>query len=290
MLSALLRSLRPAQWVKNLFVLVPLVFAHRLDRVDLALRSAAAFAAFCAAASAIYLLNDLRDREADRLHPVKRLRPIAAGLLGAPAALAAAVLLAAAALAVAWRLGPGFSTCLGIYLVLNVLYSLGLKRLVIVDVMTIALGFVLRVEAGALAIGVEVSSWLLLCTIFVALFLGFAKRRHELALQPVSGTSTRAVLEHYNLTFVDQMINVVTASTVVSYALYAVDPGTAARLGTPYLVATVPLALFGIFRFLFLLYQKSDIASPTEAILHDPPFLINLALWGVTVLVLIYGT
>lgn len=275
--------------MKNLFVLVPLVFAHRLDRFDLALRSASAFVAFCAAASAVYLLNDLRDREADRLHPVKRFRPIAAGELATSAALATSGLLAAGALALAWSLGLGFSICLGIYLVLNVLYSLGLKRLVILDVMTIALGFVLRVEAGALAIAVEVSSWLLLCTIFVALFLGFAKRRHELAHQPGSSPGTRAVLEHYNLTFVDQLINVVTASTVVSYALYTVDPATAARLGTPYLVATVPLVLFGIFRFLFLLYQKSDAASPTDAILRDPPFLVNLVLWGAMVLVLIYG-
>ena len=279
--------------MKNLFVFVPLVFAHRLDHTTLAWRSAAAFAAFCAAASAGYLLNDLRDREADRLHPLKRLRPIAAGRLGAGTALVAAVVLAAGALALAWTLGPGFSICLGIYLALNVLYSLGLKRLVILDVMTIALGFVLRVEAGALAIAVEVSSWLLLCTIFVALFLGFAKRRHELAHQPPtsSGTSsgTRAVLEHYNLTFLDQMINVVTASTIVAYSLYTVDPATAARLGTRHLVVTVPLALFGIFRFLFLLYQKSDAASPTEAILRDPPFLVNIALWGATVLVLIYG-
>ena len=275
--------------MKNLFVFVPLVFAHRLDRLDLALRSASAFAAFCAAASAIYLLNDLRDREADRLHPLKSRRPIAAGLLGGGTALVASLALAAGALALAWTLGPGFSICLGIYLALNVLYSLGLKRIVILDVMTIALGFVLRVEAGALAIAVEVSSWLLLCTTFVALFLGFAKRRHELALQPESSSGTRAVLEHYNLTFLDQMINVVTASTIVSYALYTVDPATAARLGTPYLIATVPLALFGIFRFLFLLYQKSDIASPTDAILHDPPFLVNLVLWGATVLVLIYG-
>jgi 4-hydroxybenzoate polyprenyltransferase len=289
MLSALLRSLRPAQWVKNLFVLVPLVFAHRLDRLDLALRSLAAFAAFCAAASAIYLLNDLRDREADRLHPVKRLRPIAAGRLGTAWATAASAVLASGAMALAWTLGRGFSICLGIYLALNVLYSLGLKRLVILDVMTISLGFVLRVEAGALAIAVEVSSWLLLCTIFVALFLGFAKRRHELALQAASAGETRAVLEHYSLTFVDQMINVVTASTVVSYALYTVDPATAARIGTPHLVVTVPLALFGIFRFLFLLYQKSELVSPTEAILRDPPFLVNMLLWGSTVLFLIYG-
>ena len=275
--------------MKNLFVFVPLVFAHRLDRFDLALRSLAAFAAFCAAASAIYLLNDLRDRDADRLHPVKRRRPIAAGSLGTPVAAAASAVLATGAMTLAWTLGRGFSLCLGIYLALNVLYSLGLKRLVILDVMTIALGFVLRVEAGAQAISVEVSSWLLLCTIFVALFLGFAKRRHELAHQLASSGETRAVLEHYSLTFVDQMINVVTASTVVAYALYSVDPATAARLGTGHLVVTVPMVLFGIFRFLFLLYQKADLVSPTEAILRDPPFLVNLVLWGATVLFLIYG-
>ncbi|MEO8275545.1 MAG: decaprenyl-phosphate phosphoribosyltransferase [Thermoanaerobaculia bacterium] len=289
MILALLRSLRPAQWVKNLFVLVPLVFSHRLDRLDLALSSAKAFVAFCAAASAIYLLNDIRDREADRLHPSKRLRPIAAGLLATGPALAVALTLAAAALMLGLSLGVGFTICLSIYLSLNVLYSLGLKHLVILDVMTIALGFVLRVEAGALAISVEVSSWLLLCTTFVALFLGFAKRRHELALVPEKGSSTRAVLEQYNITFLDQMINVVTASTIVSYALYTVDAATATRLGTKYLIATVPLALFGIFRFLFLLYQRPGAASPTDAILHDPPFLVNLGLWGVAVLVLIYG-
>ena len=276
--------------MKNLFVLVPLVFAHRLDQPSLAWRAAAAFAAFCLAASAVYLFNDLRDRKADRLHPVKRLRPLAAGALSPRLAAATAVGLALVALGLALRLGPGFALCLGLYLALNVLYSLGLKRIVILDVMTIALGFVLRVEAGALAIAVEVSNWLLLCTIFVSLFLGFAKRRHEIALQMGAAADTREVLEHYNLTFIDQLINVVTASTIVAYALYTVDSATAARLGTPYLVATVPMALFGIFRFLFLLYQKADIASPTDALLRDLPFVVNLALWCATVLALIYAS
>lgn len=276
--------------MKNLFVLVPLVFAHRLDRPELSWRAAAAFAAFCLAASAIYLLNDLRDRDSDRLHPVKRLRPIAAGELSPGLAAASAAGLALVAVGLALWTGPGFTVCLGLYLALNVLYSLGLKRIVILDVMTIALGFVLRVEAGALAIAVEVSSWLLLCTIFVSLFLGFAKRRHEIALQSAVAAETRAVLEHYSLTFIDQLINVVTASTIVAYALYTVDPSTAARLGTPYLVVTVPMALFGIFRFLFLLYQKTDVASPTDALMLDLPFVVNLALWGATVLALIYAS
>ena len=286
--GALLRSLRPAQWVKNLFVLVPLVFAHRLDRFDLSLQALTAFFAFCAASSAIYLLNDVRDRESDRNHPLKRLRPIAAGHLGAGPALAAAGALLALAASASLRLVAPFAWVLAAYVTLNVLYSLGLKRVVILDVMAIAAGFVLRVLAGAVAIQVEVSSWLLLCTTFVALFLGFSKRRHEIATLPPGGLGTRAVLDQYNLPFLDQMINVVTASTVVAYSLYAVDPATASRLGTPHLVWTVPLVLFGIFRFLFLLYRKLDVRSPTDAILRDAPFLLNLLLWGAMVLFLIY--
>src|SRR5688572_18144486 len=176
-LGALAQSLRPAQWVKNGFVLVPLVFAHRLDRLDLSLRAAIAFLAFCAASSAVYLLNDLRDRESDRRHPLKSLRPIAAGRLGALPAVAAAVALLALAAIASLRLDGRFGLVLAAYVALNVLYSLGLKRVVILDVMAIAAGFVLRVLAGAVAIDVEVSRWLLLCTTFVALFLGFAKRR-----------------------------------------------------------------------------------------------------------------
>jgi len=289
MLLALLRSLRPAQWVKNGFVLAPVVFAHRLDRVAAAADALLAFAAFCAAASAVYLVNDLRDREHDRRHPIKRLRPIAAGELPAGAALAAALALLALAAAIAHHLGAGFVLCLAGYVALNLLYSLALKHVVILDVMAIALGFVLRVLGGARAVEVQVSSWLVLCTIFVALFLGFSKRRHEIALLPEAGSGTRRVLEHYNLPFLDQMINVVTASTVVAYALYTAAPETQAKLGSDRLIYTVPLVLFGIFRFLFLLYRRADERSPTDAILRDPPFLLNLLLWGAVVLALIYG-
>ena len=287
--SALVRSLRPAQWVKNLFVVVPLVFAHRLDRTELSLKAFLAFLAFCAASSAIYLLNDVRDRESDLQHPLKRHRPIAAGELGvAPAIVSAVALLVLAAFASA-RLPALFSWALSAYVTLNVLYSLALKRVVILDVMSIAAGFVLRVLAGAAAIEVEVSSWLLLCTTFVALFLAFSKRRHEIATLPAGEIATRAVLAHYDLTFLDQLINVVTASTVIAYSLYTVDPATAARLGTKHLVWTVPLVLYGVFRFLYLLYRGTDARSPTDAILRDPPFLLNLLLWGALVLLLIYG-
>jgi 4-hydroxybenzoate polyprenyltransferase len=288
--GALVRSLRPAQWAKNLFVLAPLVFGKQLDDPAVLLRALAAFGAFCAASSAVYLVNDLQDREADRRHPLKRHRPIASGALSAPAAVAAAVALFALAALAAAPLGLGVLAVVGLYAVFNLLYSAGLKHVVILDVMILAVGFVFRVLAGGLAVEVEVSSWLLLCTIFLALFLAFSKRRHEIVLLAEAAPGQRRVLDHYSPAFLDQMINVVTASTVVSYALYAVSPETAERFHSRWLVYTVPLVLFGIFRYLYLIYQKTDEKNPTEAILTDAPFLVNLALWALAVVWIVYGT
>lgn len=289
MLSALVRSLRPAQWVKNLFVLAPLVFAHRLENSDLLLRALGAMALFCAASSAVYLFNDLRDRELDRLHPLKSRRPIASGELPAPVAAIAATLLGFGSLLGAAPLGPRFLAALGVYLALNLLYTVALKNIVILDVMSIAGGFVLRILGGAAAIAVEVSGWLVLCGTFLALFLALAKRRHELMLMSDEAQAQRRVLADYSPGFLDQMINVVTASTMISYALYTTDPQTAARLGTGRLIWTLPLVLFGIFRFLYLLYQRPSQRNPTEAILTDWPFLANMALWSLLVVTLVYG-
>lgn len=286
----LLRALRPAQWTKNLFVLAPLVFARGLLEGDLIVRSLMAFAAFCAAASAVYLLNDLRDRDADRQHPLKKNRPIASGALSAGTASAAAGVLAAAALASGALLGWHFALVVAVYLLLNIGYSMGLKRVVILDVMIVGMGFVLRVLAGGVAVDVALSRWLLLCTIFVSLFLVLSKRRHELVLLADEAARQRLVLEHYSATFLDQMINVVTASTVVSYALYAVAPETEQKYDTNYLVYTIPLVLFGIFRYLYLTYQSRNPRNPTEAMLRDAPFLINLALWGLAVTGIVYAT
>jgi len=286
----LVRALRPAQWAKNLFVLAPLVFGKELDDPASLLRALAAFAAFCAASSAVYLVNDVRDREADRRHPLKRRRPIASGVLPVPAAVAAAVVLFALAAAGAAPLGWGVLGVVGLYAAANLLYSAGLKHVVILDVMLLAVGFVFRVLAGGLAVEVEVSSWLLLCTIFVALFLAFSKRRHEIVLLAAEAPGQRRVLDHYSPAFLDQMINVVTASTVVCYALYAVSPETAERFHSRWLVYTVPLVLFGIFRYLYLIYQKTDERNPTEAILTDAPFLVNLALWALAVVWIVYRT
>lgn len=286
----LIRSLRPHQWAKNLFVLAPLVFGQALDDPASIARALVAFAAFCVASSGVYLVNDVRDREEDRHHPLKRLRPIAAGDLSVPVAIGAAVALLAVGGALAALLGWGVLGVLAGYTVLNLLYSAGLKHVVILDVMVLAVGFVLRVIAGGLAVDVEVSSWLLLCTIFLALFLAFSKRRHEIVLLADDARGQRRVLDHYSPAFLDQMINVVTASSVVSYALYAISPSTTERFHSRWLVYTVPLVLFGIFRYLYLVYQKPDEKNPTEAILSDPPFLVNMALWALAVLWIVYGT
>ncbi|HEV8582279.1 MAG TPA: decaprenyl-phosphate phosphoribosyltransferase [Thermoanaerobaculia bacterium] len=289
MIRPLFQSLRPAQWAKNFFVLAPLVFGDLLLVERAAARAFLAVVAFCCASSAVYLINDLRDREEDRQHPLKRLRPLAAGTLGVPAAVAAVGVLGAAALAISWYLGLLFTAVLGAYLTLNILYTLWFKHMVILDVMSISLGFVLRVVAGAEATGVLVSRWLFLCTIFLALFLAFSKRRHEITLLAGAAAGQRPVLDHYSPAFLDQMINVVTASAVVSYALYAVAPETVRKFHTENLIYTIPLVLYGIFRYLYLMYQRPGERNPTEAILRDPPFLVNMLLWGLAVLWIVYG-
>ncbi len=289
MIAPLIRSLRPAQWAKNVFVLAPLVFGSRLGDAVAVGRALLALAAFCCAASAVYLINDLRDREEDRRHPLKRLRPLAAGTLKPGVAVAAVVVLVGAVAAFGWQLGSGFAWAVGAYLVLNLLYTLWLKHMVILDVMSVSFCYVLRVLAGARATDIQVSSWLFLCTTFLALFLAFSKRRHEITLLAQGAAGQRPVLDNYSPAFLDQMINVVTASSVVSYALYAVAPETVAKFHTQRLIYTIPLVLFGIFRYLYLIYQRTDLRNPTEAILRDAPFLINIALWGLAVLWIVYG-
>ena len=289
MLGPLFRTMRPRQWVKNLFVLPPLIFAQSLRDPQLLLQAGIAFAVFCALASSIYLLNDTMDRERDRLHPLKKLRPIASGELSVRTAVLATVILALTSIAGSWWLGLDFLVVALVYLGINLLYSAGgIKKIVILDVMVVAVGYVLRVLAGGMAIDVTVSAWLLLCTIFMALFLAFSKRRHELVLLDTDAAGAREVLGHYSPAFLDQMMNVVTASTVMSYALWATAPETTEKFGEVALVYTVPFVLFGIFRYLYLIYQVRDERNPTESMLSDVPFLLNLALWGLSVLLILY--
>lgn len=287
-IPAIIRSMRPAQWLKNVLVFAPLIFAHQALEPDALLRSAAVFALFCLTSGAVYLVNDLLDRASDREHPVKCRRPIASGELSPAAAIAAAALIGAGSLFAATLLDPRVALVLGVYLFNNLLYSRVLKHLVILDVMTIAAGFVLRVVAGGFAVGVPLSSWLLLCTSLLALFLGFGKRRHELVLLESNASTHRPILAEYSPYFLDQLIAVVTTSTLVTYALYTMDPAVHQKLGTPYLPLTIPFVLYGIFRYLYLVHQKMEGGDPSQIVFSDRPLLANVLLWAATAFFILY--
>jgi 4-hydroxybenzoate polyprenyltransferase len=288
-LTALLVSLRPRQWVKNLFVFGGLVFGQQLVNPAAVWTAVAAFAIFCGLSGAIYLLNDVADRDRDRLHPDKRSRPVASGRLRVGTALAAAATLIAAGLGAAAWLSRPFALVAVAYVVLLSAYSAWLKHVVIVDVLVVAIGFVLRAAAGALVIGVVISSWLLICTVLLALFLALGKRRHEVLTQEEVAGRHRPVLAEYSAGLLDQMIAVVTASTVTAYALYTMSPETVAKFQTSLLPATLPFVLYGIFRYLYLLYRRQLGGNPSEIVVHDRALLVNTLLWLVAVLLIIYG-
>jgi 4-hydroxybenzoate polyprenyltransferase len=238
----------------------------------------------------VYLINDVADREADRLHPIKRERPIAAGAISPGLAMTTAFLLTAAALAAALMLRPAFAAVAMVYVALQTLYSGPLKHIVIIDVLTISIGFVLRAIAGAVAIRVEINHWLLILTILLALFLALSKRRHELVLLAQGATSHRKILEEYSPYLLDQMIAVVTASTLVSYLISTVSPETVQKYHTDYLGLTVVFPLYGIFRYLYLVHKKDGGGSPADMLLNDRPLLACVALWALAVAGIIYGT
>ena len=289
MVGAVLVSLRPRQWVKNLFVFGGLIFAQRLFTPSL-WPALAAFVIFCGLSGAMYLLNDVADREKDRLHPDKRLRPVAAGRLRPRAAVGAAAVLIALGLGLGAWLSPRFALAGLAYGVLLGAYSAWLKHIVIVDVLVVAIGFVLRAVAGALAIDVAISGWLLICTILLALFLALGKRRHEVLALEGNAARHRPILAEYSAGLLDQMIAVVTASTVTAYALYTMSPETVAKFHTQLLPATLPFVLYGIFRYLYLLYHRRLGGNPSEIVLRDRALLINTCLWLLMVLLIIYGT
>lgn len=286
--ASLFLALRPAQWTKNLIVFAALIFGQRLLDGEAVVRAIVAFLAFCAISGVVYVVNDVVDRDADRQHPLKRFRPIAAGHLSVPLALASALSLLAGGLLAAIWLGPAFVAHVLGYLLLQVAYFYGLKRQVILDVLSIALGFVIRASAGGAAIHVVVSQWLLVCTILLALFLALAKRRHEITLLGEDAARHRVILGEYTPYLVDQMIAVVTASTLMGYAFYTVSADTVERFGTPWLGLTLPFPLYGIFRYLYLVHRRSQGGSPTELLLADRPLLLCVALWGATIIALIY--
>lgn len=284
----LLLSLRPSQWTKNLIIFAALIFGQRLLDPTAVATSLAAFAVFCALSGVVYLVNDVADRHADRQHPRKRFRPIASGAVPVPVAIATAVILGLTALAAAYWLRFEFGAAATIYVLLLGLYSGPLKHVVIIDVLTIAIGFVLRAAAGALVLGVEIGHWLLIVTLLLALFLALSKRRHELVLLAEGATSHRPILQEYSPYLLDQMISVVTASTLVAYAFSTVSPEVIQKFGTDKLGLTFPFPLYGIFRYLYLVHQKEGGGSPSDMLLNDKPLLACVALWAVAVVLIIY--
>lgn len=284
----LLVSVRPGEWTKNTFVFAGLIFGRQLTEPEAVAASIAAFLIFCALAGAVYLVNDVADRERDRQHPRKRFRPIAAGALSPGVALGTAAVLIAGGLTASWWLRPAFGAVATTYVSLLALYSGPLKHIVIIDVLTIAIGFVLRVAAGAIAVAVPMSQWLLVCTILLALFMGLSKRRHELTLLADGAIGHRRILQEYSPYLLDQMISVVTASTLMAYVFYATSEETAAKFGTSLLGLTIPFPLYGIFRYLYLVHHREGGGSPAELLLNDRPLLACVALWGLAVVVIIY--
>lgn len=286
-LASIVVSMRPRQWIKNLVVFAALIFAKKLTDRGLLIHSLVGCVLFVGASGAVYILNDLFDAERDRRHPEKARRPIASGALPAAPALVAFVLLLTGSLMAGFTLAPVFGAVLLIYVALNAVYSLWLKEVVILDVMMIAAGFVLRAVGGGLVIDVKISNWLIMCTILLSLFLAFCKRRQELASLE-EAHEHRTILKEYSLEFIDQMINVVTASTVISYMFYTMSPEVEQNLGTKYLYLTVPFVLYGVFRYLYLVHKRGGGGNPSQALFTDRPLLICVGLWALTVVLLLY--
>ena len=286
-LNAYILALRPKQWMKNALVFAALVFSNNLTSASAIVEVTVAFACFCFASSAVYLLNDLRDRESDRIHPVKRFRPIAAGQVPVSHASVLSVALAAVALGVGFYLSPLFAALLAGYMLLNVAYSLYLKHQVILDVFSISAGFVLRAAGGAVVLNVPISPWLYVCTVVLALFVGFGKRRSELTLLEGNAGGHRRNLNDYSAPLLDQFIVVTAGATVMAYSLYTF---VADNLPENHLMmSTIPFVLYGIFRYLYLVHQKQEGGAPEQVILTDRPLLGSVLFWGVLSVVILYG-
>lgn len=287
-LIALLESTRPRQWIKNLLVFAALLFAKKLGDPVRVTHALIAFVLFCTVSGVVYLFNDMLDRERDRLHPIKSRRPLASGRLPMSVALPAALALFTVGMAASFGLSLPFGAITLVYVLVNVAYSFWLKEVVILDVMIIGLGFVLRALAGAVAIDVEISPWLILCTILLSLFLAFCKRRQELEMLVEGAEEHRVALREYSVGFLDQMISIVTASTVVCYSFYTISPEVEAKLGTHRLFLTIPFVLYGIFRYLYLVHRKGQGGNPATALLTDRPLLLCVALWATVVGLILY--
>lgn len=282
-ISLLLKTMRPKQWTKNLVVFAGLIFAQKAFEDGNFFRALFAFGVFCLLSGSVYIINDLVDVDKDRAHPVKRKRPLASGELAVSAASTGAIIAAVLSLTGAFMLNTGFGIIALAYFLTTLAYSFKLKNVVIIDVIIIAIGFVFRALAGVVVISVSLSPWLLFCTFLLALFLALTKRRHELVLLDEKAISHRKILDEYRPEMLDQMISVVTSSTVMAYSLYTFTSGHSEKL-----MATIPFVIYGIFRYQYLVHSKDIGGSPETALLKDWPMVVNILLWVVTCLVILY--
>jgi 4-hydroxybenzoate polyprenyltransferase len=289
-INILLVTLRPHHWIKNTFVFAPLVFSGQFMQIKMCFKATLVFVCFCMASSAIYAINDVFDRFEDQQHPTKKFRPVACGSMKPSTAILLSVTLIISALGVACFLNRLAILSLLIYIVINIAYSLAIKHIAILDVLTIAFGFVLRILIGGIVISVLPSYWLVLCTVMISLFLGFTKRRVELLDIDSENNNTRPVLKDYSIAFLDQVISMVTGATILAYALYTVDAHTQMVLGTRAMLLTLPFVIYGLLRYIYIIYHLKRGADPTETLIRDIPTIINLFLWVVTsFLVVLYG-
>ena len=287
MLVPLIKTMRPKQWSKNIFVLAALVFDVKLFAVPFLLKSLLAFALFCAISSVVYIINDLVDIEKDRQHPAKCTRPLAAGQLSPTVAITAAVVLAGVSLPVSFVLDRGFGAVATLYLFTMILYSFWLKNIVLVDVLTVAAGFLLRVMAGVFLVNTaRFSPWLYLCMVFLALFMAISKRRHELVLLDEQANSHRSILDEYNLPLLDDMTRLVTSCAAMAYSLYTFSAPNLPQNHA--MMLTVPFVLYGLFRYLYLVYVRNLGGDPTELVLKDRHLLVTVGVWGLMVVLILY--
>ena len=289
-LFVIIRTLRPHNWIKNLIVYAPLAFSGRFTQMSLCFRETIAFVCFCIISSAIYIINDVCDKAEDKQHPTKKKRPIASEAISVSNALIISIILTILGLFLVYSLGSGILIYILLYILISIAYSLFIKHIAILDVLTIAFGFVLRILVGGLAVSVVPSYWLILCTVMISIFLGFTKRRVELVTNGKHNNNSRPVLKDYSISFLDQVIPVVTGATMLAYALYTVDEHTQKVLGTTAMLLTLPFVIYGLLRYIYIIYHLQKGADPTETLISDVPSVINLFLWVVTSLIIVeYG-
>ena len=283
-----IRLIRPHHWIKNGFVLAPLIFAGKLLDLSSLVLGLLAFASFCLVSSGVYAFNDVFDRKHDQNHPTKKNRPVASGEVSVTQAVVLGACLIVTGILGGAAIGKVFLLWEVFYLLLQLGYNMVFRAIVLLDILVVAMGFVIRAVAGSEAISVVISPWLILCSLLIALFLGFAKRRQEIVLMGEAAGEHRSILSHYSVPLLDQLIGIVTASTIVSYAIYTLTPEVTERLGSRYMVLTLPFVIYGIFRYLYLMHVHAKGGNPTKDLLADLPLLLSVMLWTLTSVALIY--